>query len=54
MKNWKTTLFGVLTAVGMALQSNDNPTLKTIGTVLASVSALLLGATSKDHNITGV
>lgn len=53
MKSWKTTLGGLLAASGIALQTSDNATIKTIGVVLGVVGTLLLGGGAKDNNVTG-
>lgn len=54
MKNWKTTLFGTLTAVSMYFASSTNATVSTIAQALASVGVFLLGGNAKDNNKTGV
>jgi hypothetical protein len=53
MKNWKTTLFGGLTAAGLGLSQSDDPILKTIGQILMVVAPVLLGIFAKDSNVTG-
>lgn len=53
MKNWKTTIGGLVTAVGLFLANQDNPTLKLVGQVLAPIGASFAGASAKDHNVTG-
>ena len=53
MKNWKTTVFGGITAAGMGLASSDDPILKTIGQILAIIGPVLLGIFAKDNNVTG-
>lgn len=53
MKSWKTTLAGILTAVGTAFSSSGNPTLVQIGAFLTPIGALLLGMSAKDSNVTG-
>jgi hypothetical protein len=56
MKNkvsWKTTVFGALGAIGLALTSSTNPTLHTVGTLLAALGVLAGGAAGKDYNVTG-
>ena len=54
MKNWKTTLGGILAAIGLFLSNSENPTLKLIGQVIAPFGAFLMGAVAKDNNVTGV
>lgn len=53
MKNWKTTLGGILAATGTAMQASDDPTVKIIGYVIGGVGLILLGGASKDHNVSG-
>lgn len=53
MKNWKTTLFGLLGAIGIALLSSADPTLHTIGTIMAALGLGGNGMTAKDNNVTG-
>lgn len=51
MKNWKTTIGGLLMTIGLALSSTDE--LKNYGLVLQGVGGLLLGFAAKDNNVTG-
>lgn len=53
MKNWKTTVGGILSATGIAMQASDNPTVKLIGYFVAGAGVLLIGASAKDNNVTG-
>jgi hypothetical protein len=54
MKNWETSIGGILLAIGaICTQVKDNPTLVLIGGVLSAVGALILGLAAKDHNVTG-
>lgn len=53
MTNWKTSLGGVLAALGAALSQNGDTTIKSIGGVLAALGALLMGLAAKDFNVTG-
>lgn len=46
MKNWKTTLGGILTAIGLANQN------KSWGNVVAAIGALLAGVSARDHDTT--
>lgn len=48
MKNWKTTLAGVIAAVGYALANLDTFTWKT---ALVAAALAIWGAVSKDFNI---
>ena len=52
MVNWKTTLGGILAAVGAFLVTVDDPSwLKFAGTVLSSLGALLMGTQARDKNV---
>ena len=51
MKSWKTSLGGLLTGLGLFLSSNENPTLKHIGIILASLSALFMGWAARDKDV---
>ena len=53
MKNWKTTVGGLLAAVGSYLVNSQTGWLNVVGQVAQAVGLFLLGATAKDHNITG-
>lgn len=53
MKSWKTTIGGVLSAAGVAMQASDNGTVKLIGAILGAVGLILLGGSAKDNNVTG-
>jgi hypothetical protein len=53
MKNWKTTLFGGITAIGSYLITIDDAILKTVGQVLVVLGPVLLGIFAKDTNVTG-
>ncbi len=53
MKNWKTTLSGFITALGVTLSQSDDAILRTIGIVLNVAGPLILGISSKDNNVTG-
>jgi hypothetical protein len=53
MKNWKTTVSGLLAAIGVYLSTiKDPPWLGTAGTVLMGVGAALTGFLAKDLNVT--
>ena len=53
MKNWKTTLFGGITAAGLGLAQSTEPILQTIGQILSVLGPILLGIFAKDGNVTG-
>ena len=50
MINWKTTIAGLIGAVGAYFASTENPSLKLFGQVLTAVGIALLGYVSKDHD----
>jgi hypothetical protein len=54
MKNWKTTLTGIFAGAGIVvlqLVQTGTTDLKTLGIAFALA---VLGAVSKDHNVSGV
>lgn len=53
MKSWKTSLCGVVGAMGTTMAAQDNPTIKAIGGVLAALALALMGLAAKDSNVTG-
>ncbi len=53
MKSWKTSLGGILAAVGMALIQSDDSVIKAIGVIIGALGTLLLGFAAKDSNVTG-
>jgi uncharacterized membrane protein len=48
MKNPKTTIFGLLAAIGTFLGTNTTGTLQSIGQIAASVFTFLTGAAAQD------
>ena len=53
MTNWMPTVAGLLAAIGGALTQMDNPTIKSIGTIMAAVGTILLGLVAKQFNVHG-
>ena len=59
MKNWKTTLLGILGALaimlGGALQKQADPAASPVSlqTIINAVAVAALGAAAKDHDSTG-
>jgi len=53
MKNWKTTLFGFVTAAGAGMIASDDPTIQLVGKILVIIGPILLGLFAKDSNVTG-
>lgn len=53
MKNWKTTLGGVLTAVGIFAVKILGKQPITGEDVILAAGVLGIGATAKDHDVTG-
>ena len=52
-KNWKSTLFGAVTAAGIGMAQSGDGFIQTIGQVLAVIGPILLGLFAKDANVTG-
>lgn len=52
MKNWKTTLFGVIAATLLGYSQYSSGTL-TPTNILSDLSVLGIGAVAKDNNVTG-
>jgi len=52
-ENWKTTLGGILSAVGLALVGLETlpEKYKWVGPIMAAIGAALVGATAKDFNV---
>ena len=53
MKSWKTTVSGLITAIGAALMQNDDATLKLIGQILIVLGPILFGLSAKDAQVHG-
>lgn len=53
MKNWKTTLCGALTAIGVYLTNQSDPKMNLIGQILVGAGTFLMGMVAKDNNVTG-
>jgi len=51
MKNWKTTLGGILSAVGTYLTNSQTGWLNIVGQVFTMAGLLLIGSMAKDHNV---
>ena len=49
MKNWKTTFFGCLGAIGVYLINNTNPVTHFTGVVVSALSTILLGYHATDN-----
>lgn len=54
MKNWKTTLAGLLAAVGTYLVNSQVGWANVIGQVCQLAGVVLIGGLAKDHSVTGV
>ena len=48
MKNWKTTVGGIVTALGLFLITQDNPVIHLAGQILAPLGAFLTGLAATD------
>ena len=53
MTSWKTSLGGIILALGGIFTQQTDHTLQLIGAVLSAVGALLLGLAAKDSNVHG-
>jgi hypothetical protein len=53
MTSWKTTIGGLLGALGTTLSGYSDPTVHLVGTVLTAIGLFLLGVSAKDNNVTG-
>jgi hypothetical protein len=53
MTSWKTTVGGLILALGATCTQMDDSTYKLIGGVLSAIGALILGIAAKDSNVTG-
>jgi hypothetical protein len=53
-RNWKTTVLGLIGAVGIALQASPNPNVKLIGIFIGALGIGGAGMAAKDNNKTGV
>jgi hypothetical protein len=51
MKNWKTTVGGLITAIGLYMMTI--PEVKDLGGVVAAIGAVFTGSMAKDSNVTG-
>lgn len=52
MKNWKTTVGGILLGIGTPLAAAGEGIYKTIGTILATIGGILVGLSARDANVT--
>ncbi len=51
-KSWKTTLGGILMAIGSFLQTMDEPAwISVLGTTLVGLGGLLVGGSARDFNV---
>jgi hypothetical protein len=53
MKNWKTTVAGIVLSIGGSLQLSDDSTVKSVGAILVGIGGLFLGLFAKQYNVTG-
>lgn len=53
MKNWKTTLFGLILTAGAFLAQNTTGTSQTIGKAITLIGTAGIGFSAKDHDVTG-
>lgn len=50
--NWKTTLSGIVAAVGTVLLGSEDENWRHVGQIVMAAGALLLGVTARDANKT--
>lgn len=53
MKSWKTTLSGILMSIPVILAAIGINIPTEVSQIITATGGLLLGATAKDHNVTG-
>jgi phage antirepressor YoqD-like protein len=53
MKNWKTTIGGLLAALGQAGLAVPDPKVQGVSQVLAIAGTVLLGLAAKDYDVSG-
>jgi hypothetical protein len=51
MKNWKTTLGGIMAAIGQYLTQAESGWLNIAGQVISGIGLLLLGAAAQDSSV---
>jgi hypothetical protein len=51
MTSWKTTLGGIVSALGLALSQLEDPIYKSIGVILNGIGLLLLGIAARDNKV---
>lgn len=53
MKSWKTTVCGLVGAIGTFLSTTSDPTwLPTVGKFLVGISVALMGLAARDNSVT--
>jgi len=53
MKNWKTTLFGAITASGIGMSQSGDGVVQVIGQVLSILGPIFMGIFCKASNVSG-
>jgi hypothetical protein len=53
MKSWRTTVAGIITAIGVGFSQSNDPTLQLIGKILIVVGPVIFGLVAKDSSVTG-
>lgn len=48
MRDWKTTVGGIVAAAGIAFTQSDNPTLKTAGAIMTALGTVFFGYHASD------
>jgi len=53
VKSWKTTIGGLLMALGTMMMQTTDQLIHSIGVVCNAIGGLFLGLSAKDNNVTG-
>ena len=51
--SWKTTVAGIVTAIGVGFSQSSDPTLQFIGKILLLIGPIIFGVVAKDFNVSG-
>jgi sulfite exporter TauE/SafE len=51
MASWKTTLGGILSALGLAISQMEDPIYKAVGAIISGIGMLLLGIAARDNKV---
>lgn len=53
MKNWKTTVAGLIYLIGFAMRKTPSPTVQAWSEAVETVGVMMLALAAKDFNVTG-